>query len=108
MTGVKIRRALAIMLAITLTTISLGTFAVPAAAVEAASPAGTVWAWGYNYGGELGNGTNISSNIPVQVSMPILPRGVTITNIASCIELSITDFSARYSNFIIDKLKQQV
>lgn len=29
---------------------------------------GTVWAWGVNSYGELGNGTNIHSNIPVQVS----------------------------------------
>jgi alpha-tubulin suppressor-like RCC1 family protein len=29
---------------------------------------GTVWAWGGNYYGELGNGTNTDSNVPVQVS----------------------------------------
>jgi hypothetical protein len=29
---------------------------------------GTVWAWGYNYFGQLGNGTNTNSNVPVQVS----------------------------------------
>ena len=28
---------------------------------------GTVWAWGYNEYGELGNGTNSDSNVPVQV-----------------------------------------
>jgi hypothetical protein len=29
---------------------------------------GTVWAWGYNGYGQLGNGTNTDSNVPVQVS----------------------------------------
>jgi hypothetical protein len=29
---------------------------------------GTVWAWGYNGDGELGNGTNTDSNVPVPVS----------------------------------------
>ena len=29
---------------------------------------GTVWAWGTNDRGELGNGNNINSNVPVQVS----------------------------------------
>jgi alpha-tubulin suppressor-like RCC1 family protein len=28
---------------------------------------GTVWAWGYNAFGQLGNGTNNNSNIPIQV-----------------------------------------
>ena len=41
---------------------------------------GTVWAWGWNISGELGNGTNTPSDIPVQVS---LPNEVTITNVAS-------------------------
>jgi len=29
---------------------------------------GTVWAWGYNFFGQLGDGTNIHRNTPVQVS----------------------------------------
>jgi alpha-tubulin suppressor-like RCC1 family protein len=29
---------------------------------------GTVWAWGKNSGGELGNGTTINSSVPIQVS----------------------------------------
>ncbi len=75
-----VRGALAIMLVITLITLGLGIFVVPAAPVEAASPTGTIWAGGYNVDGELGNGTNTDSNIPVQVS---LPSGVTMTNIAA-------------------------
>ncbi len=31
---------------------------------------GTVWAWGINSFGELGNGSNANSNVPVQVSWP--------------------------------------
>ena len=33
----------------------------------ALKPNGTVWTWGINSQGQLGNGTNTSSNIPVQV-----------------------------------------
>jgi alpha-tubulin suppressor-like RCC1 family protein len=29
---------------------------------------GTLWAWGHNENGELGNRTNTDSNLPVQVS----------------------------------------
>ena len=31
---------------------------------------GTVWAWGYNYAGQLGDGTNTNKNSPVQVLGP--------------------------------------
>ncbi|MDZ7817030.1 MAG: RCC1 repeat- and reductase domain-containing protein [Planctomycetota bacterium] len=35
----------------------------------ALSSDGTVWAWGYNNDGQLGDGTNDTSNVPVQVSL---------------------------------------
>src|SRR4051794_16421723 len=31
---------------------------------------GTVWSWGDNTYGQLGDGTNIGSNVPVQLSSP--------------------------------------
>ncbi|WP_033667836.1 RCC1 domain-containing protein, partial [Salinispora fenicalii] len=46
----------------------------------AVTSTGTVLAWGYNYYGQLGNGTNNSSNTPVNVN---LPTGTTITTIAA-------------------------
>ena len=41
---------------------------------------GTVLAWGINASGQLGNGTNTNSNVPVAVN---LPAGTTITAIAA-------------------------
>ncbi len=41
---------------------------------------GKLYAWGYNRYGELGNGTNTDSNVPVLVS---LPNGVTATAISA-------------------------
>jgi hypothetical protein len=40
---------------------------------------GTLWAWGYNWYGQLGNGTRTSSNVPVVVSSL---TGIQVTNIA--------------------------
>ena len=71
--------ALAIMLVITLITLGLGIFVVPAARLRLFSNRHDL-GLGYNVDGELGNGTNTDSNIPVQVS---LPSGVTMTNIAA-------------------------
>lgn len=48
--------------------------------VQAASPDGPVWAWGKNDFGQLGDGTNTNSNIPVLTS---LPAGVTAKAIAT-------------------------
>jgi alpha-tubulin suppressor-like RCC1 family protein len=41
---------------------------------------GTVWAWGAGESGELGNGTTVDSDVPVQVSVP---DGVTFVEVAS-------------------------
>lgn len=41
---------------------------------------GTVWAWGYNGRGELGDGTGRSSTTPVQV---VFPAGVSITAVSA-------------------------
>jgi len=41
---------------------------------------GTVWTWGWNNEGELGDGTNTNSNIPAQVN---IPGGVTVTAISA-------------------------
>jgi alpha-tubulin suppressor-like RCC1 family protein len=38
---------------------------------------GTVWAWGYNNAGQLGDGTNTQRTSPVQVSAPLPPLQMT-------------------------------
>lgn len=40
---------------------------------------GTVWAWGANSSGELGDGTQNGSNVPVQVNLPPTVRAVAVT-----------------------------
>ncbi|RQP08971.1 MAG: cell wall anchor protein, partial [Microbacteriaceae bacterium] len=40
---------------------------------------GNTYAWGQNYYGQLGDGTNTDSNTPVQVQAP---AGVTFTSIS--------------------------
>ena len=41
---------------------------------------GSVWAWGDNGGGQLGNGTRVSSDVPVRVAVP---RGVSFVRVSS-------------------------
>ncbi len=44
---------------------------------------GTVYSWGYNASGQLGNGSNIDSNIPVAVTTSGVLSGKTITAISA-------------------------
>ncbi len=56
---------------------------------------GTVWAWGDNQYGQLGDGTTADSAVPVQVQ---LPAGIVVTEIAagSMFSLALTDSGAVY------------
>lgn len=42
---------------------------------------GTVLAWGYNFDGELGNGTLVSSDVPVPVAIPASTRVASIAGV---------------------------
>ncbi len=46
---------------------------------------GTVWAWGYNDFGQLGNNSIVDSNIPIQVQEPTDPTGF-LTNVIQITE----------------------
>lgn len=59
----------------TITSISAGVYHSVALASD-----GTVWAWGVNGPGQLGDGTNADSSVPVQVSEN-WPAGVTIESV---------------------------
>ncbi len=53
---------------------------------------GTVMAWGYNYSGQLGDGTTNTSYVPVAVS---LPTGVTVTAVSAGWEENLALLSNR-------------
>jgi len=55
------------------------------AAGSSGSPA-SAWAWGYNFAGQLGNGTSSSNSTPVAVS---LPNGTTVLAIAGGLNHSL-------------------
>jgi len=60
-----------------ITKVAAGSFSSTALASD-----GTVYSWGYNFYGQLGNGTNTSSNVPVAVVTSGVLNGKTITQIA--------------------------
>src|SRR3979490_2072754 len=66
---------MAVALALLGTISSTSSIATHAAPVSLGFP-GSAWSWGYNAAGQLGNGTNTTSNLPVAVS---LPPGTTVT-----------------------------
>ena len=49
---------------------------------------GTVWAWGNNASGQLGNGTTVNSNVPVQVTAP---------GFTGIVAIAATGFSSSYA-----------
>jgi alpha-tubulin suppressor-like RCC1 family protein len=44
---------------------------------------GTVWTWGYNFHGQLGNNNTTNSSIPVQVVDPIDPTAAVLTGVVA-------------------------
>ncbi|MGI6443569.1 MAG: fibronectin type III domain-containing protein [Candidatus Dojkabacteria bacterium] len=44
---------------------------------------GNGYCWGYNYDGQLGNGSDTDSNVPVQVSAGAIPSGVTLVSVSA-------------------------
>ena len=52
---------------------------------------GTVWAWGANSGGQLGNGVQSSSSAPVQVGNGVLPQGVVAVAAGQAHSLALTN-----------------
>ncbi len=57
--------------------------AVAASFWPSPAPAQVVYAWGYNADGELGNGSNTDSNVPVAVSTAGVLSGQTVTAVAA-------------------------
>jgi len=65
---------------------------------------GTVWAWGENWDGQLGDGTETNSTTPVQIST--LNLGSTVITTPTPSECTATEITASANSLTIKRLKK--